>query len=283
MHLDSIQKSYEQAGLLYDLFWAKRKSASLHFGYWDDGTKNLQDALKLHKQQLADFAEMSRNAKVLDMGCGVGGAAIFLANNFNSQVTGVNISSSQLKEAENNVQKAGLQNQILFLEVDYLNTKLPSENFDVLWAVESFFHCEDKIAFLKEAYRLLKPDGKLILADYFLTGLSKSKQDMQVLATWFEGFHIPNLLNIENLEVETKKVGFCSYEYKDISRAVMPSSKRLCQLGRLGTLSGQLIKWLPNSILDKLPFNLAHTKATVAQYKALKKGLWQYGFCWMGK
>ena len=283
MHLESIQKSYEQASLLYDLFWAKRKSASLHFGYWKDDTKHLREALTLHKKKLTVFAKIPQNANILDMGCGVGGAAIFLAENFNAQVTGVNISAAQLKEAKENVQKAGLQKQVSFLQADYLKTSLSNGTYDVIWAVESFFHCEDKTAFLQEAHRLLKPKGKLVLADYFLTDLAKTEKDKALLSTWFNGFHIPNLLKVNNIEAESKAVGFSCWQYENISEAVSPSSKRLYQLGKLGTFSGQLIKWLPNYILDKLPFNLAHTRATVAQYKALKKGLWQYGFLWMGK
>lgn len=279
----SVQKSYEQASLLYDLFWAKRKMASLHFGYWEDNTQRLDEALSLHKKKLAGFAQIPMKAKVLDMGCGVGGGAIFLAKECQAEVIGVNISSTQLQEAKRNVVKVGLENQISFIQADYLNTELPTNSFDVIWAVESFFHCEDKEAFLKEAFRLLKPNGKLVLADYFLSKLPKTSKHQKLLSTWFKGFHIPNLLHIDELESQVNTAGFSGYQYRNVSQNVMPSSRRLYQLGRLGTLTGYLVSWLPDGILEKLPFNIAHTKATVAQYKALKQGLWEYGFLYMDK
>jgi len=281
LHLSKIQKSYEQASLLYDLFWQKQKDASLHFGYWDAHTKNLSQALALHKTKLIEFAEIKEVSKVLDMGCGVGGGAFFLAENYHAEVLGVNISTAQLKEARIYAEKKGLQEKVRFLEADYLHTDLPDNSYDLIWAVESFFHCIDKEAFIQEAFRLLKPQGKLVMADYFIKNQTKTAKDKKLMDTWFEGFHIPNMFNEKLIRDTAEYIGFKSAKFKDVSQQVLPSSKRLYQLGNLGSIAGKSIQWLPKSILKKLPFQLAHTKATVAQYQALKNGLWQYGFVCM--
>ena len=283
MHLSKIQKSYEQASLLYDLFWQKQKAASLHFGYWDGQTKNLSQALALHKTKLIEFAEVEKVSKALDMGCGVGGGAFFLVENYQVEVVGVNISAAQINEAKENAKKKGLQERVRFLEADYLYTDLPDNTFDLVWAVESFFHCFDKEAFLKEVFRLLKPKGKLVMADYFIKNRAKAAKDKQLIDTWFEGFHIPYLLNEKELREIGEGIGFKSVRFKEVSQQVLPSSKRLYQLGRLGSIAGKSIQWLPKSILEKLPFQLTHTKATIAQYQALKNALWQYGFVCLGK
>jgi cyclopropane fatty-acyl-phospholipid synthase-like methyltransferase len=283
MHLTEIRKSYEQADWLYRLFWHKQTAASLHFGYWEDSTKNLSEALNLHKQKLFSFANIGQNIKVLDMGCGVGGGAFFLAENYQAQVTGINISSSQLNEASLHAKKRGLQEKVTFIEADYLHSQLPEATFDIVWAVESFFHCADKTAFIKEAYRLLKPNGKLVLADYFLAKPAIDLTEIEILKTWFAGFHIPDLLSFKALEKIAKEAGFKTTNFENVSKQVMPSAKRLYQLGKLGTLVGSLIQWLPDALLAKLPFQIAHTKATVAQYKALQKELWHYGFVCLEK
>ncbi|MEM1136606.1 MAG: methyltransferase domain-containing protein [Bacteroidota bacterium] len=278
MHLKQVKLSYEKADLLYQLFWRKNKESSLHFGYWEKETSNLSDALLTHKKRLAEMMNIPKEANILDMGCGVGGAAFYLAKEFNAKVTGVNISSKQLYEAKEKANRLALENQVKFLETDYLSTGLHDNSFDVIWAVESFFHCEDKNTFIQEAYRLLKPNGILAIADYFTGKKTITKKEQKLLDDWFRGFHIPYLISSVEFKRLANEACFSQVIYKNVSKEVMPSSARLHLLGKLGLLTAFPLKILPKSIRQKLPFQEAHALATVRQYQALKKNLWEYGF-----
>ena len=60
--------------------WAYRLwGRDMHFGYWDESTKTLQQATKKFNEVLAQTAHISENDRVLDAGCGVGGGSIYLA------------------------------------------------------------------------------------------------------------------------------------------------------------------------------------------------------------
>ena len=69
-----------------------------------------------------------------------------------------------------------------FQNKDYLYTRLENESFDVVWAMESVIAAEDKIEFLKEAIRILKKDGTLIIGDYF----SKAEIDANESFPYFQ-------------------------------------------------------------------------------------------------
>ena len=276
--IDQISNSYENADLLYRLFWNKNSESSLHFGYWKKETKNLKEALLLHKLKLSQFAEIPINAKILDMGCGVGGGAFFLATKFNAKVTGINISKKQLDEARKKAVKLNLTNQINFLQLDYLTSPFDNDSFDVIWAVESFFHCIDKSRFIKECYRLLKPGGILLIADYFASKLPETDYEKVLMKNWFKGFHIPNLLSEIEFENEVARVGFDEFHYKNVSEYVLPSSKKLHLLGAIGVITAMPLRILPERIRQRLPFQEMHARATVCQHKALQMKLWEYGF-----
>lgn len=63
----------------------------LHFGYWDDGIKTQFQAIRNLNRVLALKAKIKSSDKVLDAGCGVGGSSVWLAQNYNCNVTGITI------------------------------------------------------------------------------------------------------------------------------------------------------------------------------------------------
>ena len=58
-----------------------------------------------------------------------------------------------------------------FQQQDYTQTDFPDNNFDVAWAIESMTTATSKVAFFKEIHRVLKPGGKLVVADFFKSTL----------------------------------------------------------------------------------------------------------------
>ncbi len=106
---------------------------------------------------------------MLDAGCGLGGSAIWLAQQFGAEVVGVNLVASQVYRARRSAYRHGVSDRVRFERRDFTRTGFPEGNFDVVWAIESICHTSDKPAFLVEARRLLKPGGRLVVADLFRT------------------------------------------------------------------------------------------------------------------
>jgi MPBQ/MSBQ methyltransferase len=106
-------------------------------------------------------------AKVLDVGCGVGGTSRYLAKNLgpNAQVTGITLSPNQVKRATSLAVEQGVPNAN-FRVMNALEMEFPDNSFDVVWACESGEHMPDKKAYIDEMMRVLKPGGKFVMATW---------------------------------------------------------------------------------------------------------------------
>ena len=76
-------------------------------------------------------------AKVLDVGCGVGGSSRHIARRYGSEVTGITLSFLQCEHANLRSVKDGLSDQTHFLVADALNLPFEDNSFDLVWSLES--------------------------------------------------------------------------------------------------------------------------------------------------
>ena len=164
-----IADYYDQTEIHYRRAWDLEASLAMHYGYWRENTKNFRESLQHMNEALAQTVNIQASDKVLDAGCGVGGSSIYLAKKHGCQVIGITLSAKQQASAQSNAQKAGVDQLTRFEQQDFACTTFPDQSFDVVWTLESVVHADDKKVFLKEAFRLLKPGGRLIMG--FITGL----------------------------------------------------------------------------------------------------------------
>ena len=93
-HADHIRKLvsyFEDAKSDYRLWWMTSTALAMHFGFYDEETRNHAEALINMNRVLATRAELRSSDRVLDAGCGVGGSAIWLAREFGVRVVGINV------------------------------------------------------------------------------------------------------------------------------------------------------------------------------------------------
>ena len=138
-------------------------SHHVHHGLWRSGNENIskEEAQEVLVRELMAAAKLPKNAKVLDVGCGVGGTSIMLAQ-ANHRVTGVSLSPKQIEMAHANLQRLAPNASIRFLEMDGEKLDFPGEDgtFDAVWISEALSHFPHNEHFLAHALRLLKPGGK---------------------------------------------------------------------------------------------------------------------------
>ena len=165
MDNDYIAKYYDETLPYYKYLWSKEANA-LHYGFWDKETRNVQEALLNENKFLAEAADIKVTDKVLDAGCGIGGSSIWIAKNIGADVVGITLSEKQLGEAKKLAAENNLNSKVKldFRLGDYLKIGFSDNAFDVIWAIESVCHTEDKADFLKEAYRILIPRGRLVFS-----------------------------------------------------------------------------------------------------------------------
>ena len=114
---------------------------------------------------MAEAVSLSPQTSVLDLGCGYGATARYLAANYGCRVTGTNISEKELALARVRSQEAGLDGLLSFEYGDFHNLPYADDSYDVVWSQEAFLHAADKNAVLSECRRVLKPGGVLIFTD----------------------------------------------------------------------------------------------------------------------
>ncbi len=267
-----IIEYYDNCQIDYELVWHLKSRMSMHYGYWDENTKNLRESLTNMNVQLAAIASIKKNDFVLDAGCGVGGSSIFLAKEVGCKVKGITLSEKQVHTAKMNALKNGVAGRAEFEVNNYCATGYADESFDVVWAIESVCHVSEKAEFLKEAYRILKKGGRLILADFFSNSKNHSTDPNNLLSKWATTWAVPEFEHFKTFKDKAYQEGFNKVEDIDATKNIKPSALRL----HLAFYPGYVCDGFLRMVGKRNELHKANLWSTYYQYKSLKQGLWSY-------
>ncbi|CAN8077001.1 unnamed protein product [Agarophyton chilense] len=227
---NEIADFYDKRSAAWETVWGEH----MHHGLYDIVNR------KKMKGQLAQIRTMSEllkfggamdlslspNSRILDLGCGIGGASRFLARHFGEDchVTGITLSSYQANRANELNEKKGLETRVKNEVKDALNSGFPDESFEIVWSLESGEHIENKQLLMNECARMLKPGGRLLMLVWCLRESTPSftLTERYSIRRIMEEYVLPTLSPPSEYATEMVRAGFRDVKSEDWTKRGAP-------------------------------------------------------------
>lgn len=166
MNITSVEHMYNEIDLAaLSLF----EGGYINFGYWKNCaiTDRLQSEQDLYQVVLDKITIQGKN--ILEIGCGQGVGTQFIFNNYNpSHITGLDFSAFQINRAQEN----NKQNNLTFVKASAEQMPFASNIFDAIVSIQTAHYFNSFLKFAQESYRIVKPEGQIVITTYFLKNSS---------------------------------------------------------------------------------------------------------------
>jgi tocopherol O-methyltransferase len=227
VEIDHIRKHYDRLSFLYRFFWGEH----LHHGYWDNDESVPRAQIQL-MERLAERADVPRGARVLDIGCGLGGSSLWLADQFDCQVTGITISPVQARMAAAKAKSRGLTSRVQFQVQDADRWQPEPASAGVIWIMESSEHFHDKPGFFERCARALKPGGVLAVCAWLRRDGPQHEDEQPLVNTIAEAMLSASLGSLSDYRRWMRDASLTVTAAEDITRHVEQTWAHCARIGK---------------------------------------------------
>jgi cyclopropane-fatty-acyl-phospholipid synthase len=290
----NVAHHYDVGNDLYRLFLDDDLQYSC--AYYTDPANSLEQAQSDKKAHIAAKLDLKAGQRVLDIGCGWGGTALYLNAVAGVEVLGVTLSEEQIKVARERAEAAGVSDKVKFELVDYRSV---TGRFDRIVSIGMFEHvgAAHFVEFFAKCHDLLADDGVMLLHTIGKFGKSAAP-DPFTDKYIFPGYHLPSLSSMaaasEQVRLITTDVETLRLHYAYTLRAWLERTEaardkivalhderffRLWQFYLAGAIvgfeSGTMCNYQVQYIRDRhaLPITRDYMVEAEARYRALAPSL----------
>ncbi|MBC8505328.1 MAG: class I SAM-dependent methyltransferase [Chloroflexi bacterium] len=164
-------------------------------------------------KELGQLADIQPGEKLLDLGCGIGGAARTLMTEFGANVTGIDLVDEYISTARALNEHIGYDGQITFEQADALDIPSLDNSFDVVFSQHITMNIENKAQLAQEVRRVLRPGGRFVL--YEICAGAVDAPHLPV--PWAGDQSINCLVEPEILRQIFEESGFQTTEWRDVT------------------------------------------------------------------
>jgi SAM-dependent methyltransferase len=172
--------------------------------------------------ELLALSDVGPDARVLDVGGGIGGAARALASTADCRVTVLELIEEYVRTGRELTRRVGLSDRVSFVHGDALSAPFDDGVFDVVWTQHASMNIADKPAFYREVRRLLRPGGRLAMHEI----LAGPVQPIRFPVPWATEPGISHLLSPEGLRSLLGGLGFRAVAWQDQSMESLEFNRR---------------------------------------------------------
>lgn len=224
---EQIQQFYDASSGLWEQVWGEH----MHHGYYGATGKEKKERRQAQIdliEEVLKWAKVQQAQNIVDVGCGIGGSSLYLAQKFNAKATGVTLSPVQAARATERANAAGLSARTQFQVADAQAMPFADASFDLVWALESGEHMPDKLKFMQECYRVLQPGGTLIMVTWChrpcdeASGGPLTADEQKHLEEIYRVYCLPYVISLPEYEAIARNLSLQNIRTADWSAAVAP-------------------------------------------------------------
>jgi SAM-dependent methyltransferase len=194
-----------------------RELHELHLGWFEDVADSLGAAQERYLKELIEPLGLRASHRVLDVGCGPGGVAIWTANRFGCRVHGIDLVPAHVDRACTAAAEAGSSVRVQFQKADARRLPFADGSFDRALSVEALYHVHPRSQAARELARVVVPGGRVAFSEYVLA--PATPQWARLVCALLTGS--ARLAEASAAPVNWSLCGFASVHVRDVSRETL--------------------------------------------------------------
>jgi cyclopropane fatty-acyl-phospholipid synthase-like methyltransferase len=252
-----------------------------HYGLWDADVRSHETALQRSNERLLRNLDVSSETRILDVGFGAGGFSVWAASRYGAQVTGITICPGHVDVARELAARHGVAGNCRFITMNMDDLAFDPDTFDIVVNQETACYARDKRSYLRQVLHVLKPGGVWRNLDFAVQANAPFEAATRDYVAVCDGFHIPSLSSLVELETIMRESHFDVIECRDLTDLVLPTATMIRRQCYLPLLMARLrLDWMVYSRDPSRRRNRrGHIIAAHGYSRGLERGYFRYVYC----